>query len=109
MEKRNEDWPFQRGKKTCHTGGSNWVGVGSLHEGDSLHPVSQCFRKETAKCEGDHSSDTVPQENGRLITGQAQYRLQVAGEILQAVISVGWSGGQSQSGQVPDDKPKRVR
>jgi hypothetical protein len=95
MEKRNDDWTFQRGKKTGHTGGSNWVGVGSLHESDSPHSVSQCFWEETAKCEGDHSSDTMPQENGRLIAGQAQYRLQAAGEILHAVISIGWSRGQS--------------
>src|ERR1700675_3007901 len=105
MEKRNDDWTFERGKKTRHVGGSHWVRVGGLHESDSPHPVSQCFREKTAKCEGDHSSDTMPQENGRLITVQAQYRLQVAEEILQAVISIGWSGGQSQSGQVPDDKP----
>jgi hypothetical protein len=82
--------------------------VGSLHESDSPHLVSQCFREETTKREGDHSSDTMPQENGELITGQAQYRLQVAGEILQAVISIGWSGGQSQSGQVPDIWPAQL-
>src|SRR5580692_7655913 len=109
MKKRNNDGAFQRGKKTRHVGGSHWVGVGSLHQSDSLHPVSQCFREETAKCEGDHSSDTMPQENGRLITSQGQYRLQMAGQVLQAVISIGWSRGPSQSRQVPDNKPKLVR
>src|ERR1700760_3310993 len=100
---------FQRGKKPRHAGGSRRVGVGSLHESDSLHPVSQCFREETAKREGDHSSDTMPKENGRLITSQGQYRLQVTGQVLQAVISIGWWRGPSQPGQVPDDKPKLDR
>src|SRR5580704_8051446 len=108
MEKRNDDWTFQRGKKTCHGGGSHWVGVGSLHESNSPDPVSQCPRKEAAKCESDHSSDTMPQEDGRLITGQGQYRFQVAGQVLYAVISVGWSRGPSQTRQVPDNKPKLV-
>ena len=71
MEKRNDDWTFQRGQKTRHVGGSHWVGVGSLHESDSPYPVSQCFWEETAKSEGDHSSDTMPQENGWLITAKA--------------------------------------
>src|ERR1700693_3668979 len=100
MEKRNDDWTFQRGKKTRHVGGSHWVGVGSLHESNSPDPVSQCFRKEAAKCESDHSSDTMPQENGRLITSQGQDRLKVAGQVLHAVISIGWSGRPSQSRQV---------
>src|ERR1700686_986035 len=106
MEKRNDYWTFQRVKKTRHIGGSNWVGVGSLHESDSPHPVSHCFQEETAKSEGDHSSDTMAQEDGRLITGQGQYRVQVTGQVLHAVISIGWSCGPSQSRQVPDNKPK---
>ena len=97
------------GQKTRRVGGSHWIGVGSLHESDCPHPVSQRFREETAKCEGDHSSDTVPQEDGWLITGQGQYRLQVTGQVLQAVISVGWSRGPSQSRQIPDNKSKLVR
>ena len=59
MEKRNDDWTFKCGQKTRHVGSSHWVGVGSLHESDSPHPVSQCFWEETAKCKGDHSSDTI--------------------------------------------------
>src|SRR5580700_790291 len=81
MEQRNNDWTFQCSKKPCHVGGSHRVGVGSLHESDCPHPVSQRFREETAKCQGDHSADTVPQEDGWLITGQGQYRLQVTGQV----------------------------
>ena len=52
-----------------------------------------------------HSSDAMPKQKGPL-AGQFQYRRQITGEVLHAVIPVSWSRGPAKPRQIPDNKLK---